>query len=90
MVIERKKVGLGIENPFIQVNLMVVCEQKIKILERLPEEEGLHHVLGSRVDWVLYVADGGVPAAHLGVALYALETVGCKIKFKTYSFGLSS
>ena len=52
---------------------MSVGEQKIQILERLAQEEGLHHVLGPGVQGVPHVADGGVAAAHLAVLLNALQ-----------------
>ena len=57
----------------VQADLVSVGEQKIQILERLAQEEGLHHVLGPGVQGVPHVADGGVAAAHLAVLLNALQ-----------------
>lgn len=64
---------LGVEDPLIQVYFLMICEQQIQILERLAQEEGLHHVLGSCVQRVPHVADGGVAPTHLAILLNTLE-----------------
>ena len=65
--------GLRVEDPAAQVNLMAVGKEQVEILERLAEEEGLHHVLGPGVQRVAHVADGGVAAAHLRILLDTLQ-----------------
>ena len=52
---------------------MPVSEQEVEVLEGLPEEEGLHHVLGPNVEGVADVADGRVAAAHSAIVLDALK-----------------
>ena len=71
--VEGKKVRLCVENPPAEVDLLAVSKEQVEILERLPEEEGLHHVLGSGVERAPHVADGGVAAAHLRVLLDSLR-----------------
>jgi len=66
-------VRLCVENPPAEVDLLAVSKEQVEILERLPEEEGLHHVLGSGVERAPHVADGGVAAAHLRVLLDSLR-----------------
>ena len=57
----------------VQADLVSVGEQKIQVLERLAQEEWLHHVLGPGVQGVPHVADGRVASAHLAVLLNALQ-----------------
>ena len=64
---------LGVEDPLIQVYFLMISEQQIQILERLAQEEGLHHVLGSCVQRIPHVADGGVASTHLAILLNALK-----------------
>ena len=52
---------------------MLVGEQKVEVLERLPQEKGLHHVLGSGVQRVPHITDGGVAARHFGVGFDSLN-----------------
>ncbi len=64
---------LCVEDPPAEVDLLAVSKEQVEILERLAEEEGLHHVLGPGVERAPHVADGGVAAAHLRVLLDSLR-----------------
>lgn len=56
------RVRLRVEDPLLQVDLVPVGEQQVQVLERLAQEERLHHVLGAQVQRVADVADGRVAA----------------------------
>ena len=71
--VDGEGVGLGVENPLVQIHLVLVCKQEIEVLESLPEEEGLHHVPGPCVHGVPDVADGGIASTNLAVSFYALR-----------------
>ena len=57
---------------------LAVGEEEVEVLERLPEEEGFHHVARPRVQRVPHVPDRGVTPGHLGVLL---NTLVSKIHF---------
>ena len=54
---------------------LFVSKEKVKVFERLAEEEWFHHVLGSQVKRVSHISDCRVPMLHFGVLLDALENV---------------
>jgi len=55
-------VGLRVEDPLLQVDLLLVGEKEVEVLEGFAEKEGLHHVLWPQVE--------GVPdVAHCRVAV---------------------
>ncbi len=76
VAVEREQVSLRVEDPPAQVDLVFVSKEQVEVFERLPEEEGLHHVSGPGVQSASHVADGGVAAAHLRVLFNALHIVG--------------
>ena len=56
-----------------RITFLAIGEEEVEVLERLPEEEGLHHVTRPRVQRILHVSDRGVAPGNLGVFLNALE-----------------
>ncbi len=54
--------SLGIEDPLVEIEVLVVLEQQVKVLERLGQEEALHLVAWTRVLHVGHVVDGRVAA----------------------------
>ena len=68
--------GLGVVDPVVYgVGALVLREEQVQVLEGLPEEEGLHHVPGSRVGGVPHIVDGGVAVANAAVLLYSLQMI---------------
>ena len=39
VVVDRQQVGLGVEDPPVQVDLVSVREEQVEVLEGLPQEE---------------------------------------------------
>ena len=52
---------------------LAVGEEEVEVLERLPKEEGFHHVARPRVQRVPHVTDRGVTTGNLGILLNALD-----------------
>ena len=85
----RQRVCFGIEDPFVQVDLVLVGKQKVQVLECLAEEKRLHHVLGSCVQGVLYVSNGGVACIDFRVFFNSLK-IWCKMILQNFSVPLFS
>merc|ERR550519_1938311 len=69
--------SLGIKNPLIQINLMLITisKQKIEILERFSQEERLHLIPWPGVGHIPDISNGCVSIPDLGMLLYPLEDV---------------
>jgi hypothetical protein len=65
-----------------------VCKEQVEVLERLTQEEGLHHVAGASVQRVLHIADRSVATRNAGVLLDALEKQSLQIFFVFLRFCL--
>ena len=67
--------GLCVEDPLLEVDLLLVGEQQVEVLQSFAEEEGLHHVLRPQVERVPDVPDGRVAVQYFGVLFDALKQV---------------
>jgi hypothetical protein len=50
-----------------------VCKEQVEVLERLTQEEGLHHVAGASVQRVLHIADRSVATRNAGEIIEAFS-----------------
>lgn len=63
-----------VEHKLVQVDLFaVIAEQQVKVFKRLAEPEGLHHVLGTRVQRTLHVANRRIAVRDFCVQFKGLE-----------------
>ena len=66
--------GLGVKHPLLEVQLVFVTKEEVKVFERFPKEKGLHHIFGSEVQRVPDIAYRRVPVFHFRVLLDALQS----------------
>lgn len=67
--------GFSVKNPLIKIDLLVVSHKKVQIFERFSQKKGLHHVFGTKVQRITYIAYCGVSVKDLCILFDSLKKI---------------